>query len=171
MTSRERNRLERTLREAEGYFELGMPAHALAALQRRGKLVHADARGCYLLGEALRELDRWKEALYPLERSADLMPDDIHVWLSLGWCYKRTGQLLRAIDALEEALHVDPSVAILHYNLACYWSLAQNRRRALRHLTRAFEIDGNFRELVHAEPDFDPIRDDPGFQSLTELIA
>ena len=171
MTSRERSSLEKTLREAEGYFELGMPGHALKALQRRGKLVHGDARGCYMLGEALREMRRWKEALYPLERSADLMPDDIHVWLALAWCYKRTGQLLRAIDALEEALHVDPSEAILHYNLACYWSLAQNRRRALRHLSRAIQIDSNFRELVHDEPDFDPLRDDPGFQSLTQVIV
>ncbi len=120
-----RNRiiLGRAIEEAEGYFELGMLEHALRALQRRGALVHGDGRACYLLGEALRELSRYEEALLPLERSADLFPDDIRVWLALGWCYKRTGQLAKAIDALERAVKVDPSEGVLHYNLACYWSL------------------------------------------------
>ncbi len=104
------------------------------ALQRRGSLVHGNGKACYLLGEALRELSRYEEALLPLERSADLMPDDIHVLLALGWCYKRTGQLAKAIEALERAVRVDAGEAVLHYNLACYWSLARNRTLALRFL-------------------------------------
>src|SRR5437016_4815401 len=84
-----------------------MLEHALRALQRRGSLVHGNGRACYLLGEALRELSRYEEALLPLERSADLMPDDIRIWLALGWCYKRTGQLAKAIEALERAVKID----------------------------------------------------------------
>jgi tetratricopeptide (TPR) repeat protein len=87
--TRNRILLTRAIEEAEGYTELGMLEHALRALQRRGALVHGNGRACYLLGEALRELSRYEEALLPLERSADLMPDDIHVWLALGWCSLR----------------------------------------------------------------------------------
>ncbi len=79
-----RERLQRTRREAEGYLELGMPSHALRSLQRQGKVIHGDARGCYLLGESLRELDRFREAIFPLRRSLELIPDDIHVWMALG---------------------------------------------------------------------------------------
>src|SRR5205823_12715101 len=75
--SRNRVLLTRAMEEAEGYAELGMLEHALRALQRRGALVHGNGRACFLLGEALRELSRYEEALLPLERSADLMPDDI----------------------------------------------------------------------------------------------
>ena len=135
--SRNRLLLERTIEEAEGYLELGMVEHALRALQRRGKLVHGNGRACYLLGETLRELECFHEALFPLERSANLMPDDIHVWLALGWCYKRTGHLAKAIVALERAVKIDPGEAILHYNLACYWSLARNRTKSLRYLAHA----------------------------------
>jgi tetratricopeptide (TPR) repeat protein len=168
-----RNRiiLGRAIEEAEGYFELGMLEHALRALQRRGALVHGDGRGCYLLGEALRELSRYEEALLPLERSADLFPDDIRVWLALGWCYKRTGQLAKAIDALERAVKVDPSEGVLHYNLACYWSLARNRHLALRCLQRALEIDGNFRDMIADEADFNSLRDDPAFIAIASVIA
>jgi tetratricopeptide (TPR) repeat protein len=148
-----------------------MLEHALRALQRRGAQVHANGRACYLLGETFRELARYEEALIPLERSADLMPDDIHVWLALGWCYKRTGQLAKAIEALERAVKVDSSEAVLHYNLACYWSLARNRTLALQYLSRALEIDSNFRDIVGDEADFNPLRHDPEFIALTSVIV
>jgi tetratricopeptide (TPR) repeat protein len=173
--------LTRAIEEAEGYTDLGLdcsePArscmleHALRALQRRGALLHANGRACYLLGEAFRELKRYEEALLPLQRSADLIPDDIHVWLALGWCYKRTGQLAKAIESLERAVKVDSSEAILHYNLACYWSLARNRTLALHYLTRALEIDCNFRDMVGDEPDFNALRHDAEFIALTSVIV
>jgi tetratricopeptide (TPR) repeat protein len=164
--SRNRLLLRRTIEEAEGYMELGLVEHALRSLQRRGALVHGNGRACYLLGETLRELARYEDALLPLQRSADLIPDDIHVFLALGWCYKRTGQLAKAIDALERAVAVDPGEPILHYNLACYWSLARNSRLALGYLSRALDLDSNFRELVPDEPDFNALRHDPEFKQL-----
>lgn len=171
MLSQARIQLQRACVEAEGYLELGLPQEALRTLQRRGQLVHGDARGCYLLGETLRELRRFREAVYPLRRCLELLPDDMHVALALGWCYKRIGRLEDAISTLEQAVKTEPGEAILHYNLACYWSLARNRRQALQHLAYALEIDGNFRDLVADEPDFDPIREDPLFQTLTTAIG
>ena len=100
-----------------------------------------------------------------------MLPDDIHVLLALGWCYKRTGQLAKAIEVLERAVKVDPSEAVLHYNLACYWSLARNRTLALRFLSQALEIDANFRDLVSNEPDFNALCDDSAFIALTSVIV
>jgi tetratricopeptide (TPR) repeat protein len=171
MSSQCRRQMNRACLEAEGYLEIAMPEHALRALQRRGQLVHGDARGCYLLGWTLRELHRYREAIFPLRRSLELLPNDIHVCLTLGWCYKRIDRLEDAIDILEQAVRIEPGDAILHYNLACYCSLARNRRRALQHLANALDIDGNFRELVVDEHDFDPIRNDPLFQSLTGAMG
>jgi tetratricopeptide (TPR) repeat protein len=170
MATKVRVQLQRTCVEAEGYLELGMFVQALRTLQRRGQLVHGDARGCYLLGEALRELRRYREAVFPLRRCLELIPDDTHVCLALGWCYKRTGCLEDAIAVLEHAVRVEPGEALLHYNLACYCSLARNRRRAVQHLAYALEIDGNYRDMIAEEADFDPIRDDPMFQSIVGLV-
>ncbi len=163
--------IQRIIEEAEGYLELGMTQHALAALQRRGKFVHGNARASYLMGEALRELGCFREALFPLERSAELTPDNIHVWIALGWCYKRTGQLDHAIQALEQALDVDGSEAILHYNLACYWTLARNRTLAISYLSQALDIDANFRDLVLDEPDFVTLHQDPAFKLIAGTVV
>ena len=66
-------------------------------------------------------------------------------------------------------MKIDPSEAIIHYNLACYWSLARNRVLALRYLAHALDIDANFRDLVLDEEDFGPLRTDPEFKVLTGL--
>ena len=75
--------------------------------------------------------------------------------LALGWCYKRTNRLAQAIDSLARALRDHPDQALLHYNLACYWSLAGNTPNALRELSIALELNSELRSLVAREADFD----------------
>jgi tetratricopeptide (TPR) repeat protein len=116
-------------------------------------------------------MEQYDDAIVPLEEAAELDPDDIHVWLALGWCYKRSGQLAQAIEALNKALVVDPSQAIIHYNLACYWSLAGSADLAIEHLGTAFEIDPRFKRLVATEHDFDPIRHHPAFRNIVRVVV
>ncbi len=59
----------------------------------------------------------------------------------------------------------------IHYNLACYWSLANNKRQALKYLARAFDLKDHYRSLVAEESDFDAIRSDPAFQSLVRVTG
>ena len=42
---------------------------------------------------------------------------------------------------------------------------------AVRYLDQSFEIDPKYRDQVATETDFDPIRDDPEFQSVTRVIV
>ena len=58
-----------------------------------------------------------------------------------------------------------------HYNLACYLSLAGEKRRAVRELAFAIELNDVFRYKVIDEPDFDPLRGDPEFVTLTSIIV
>jgi Flp pilus assembly protein TadD len=166
-----RIRTQRILREAEGYLELNLPQNALGVLARIDEAGTFLGQKLYLTGEALRAQERCGEALGPLEQAADLLPSNVHVWLALGWCYKRTGSLERAIQSLEQAEEVDPKLALIHYNLACYWSLAGEKQRAMTYLTRAIKLDPHFRDLVCDESDFDPIRTDPEFRALTQIVV
>ncbi len=147
-------------------MELGMTEHALRTLGRLGDPADFDVKALYLWGEGLRSLERFFEAIMPLERAAKAAPNDVHIRVALGWCYKRTGRLDLAVRTLEEALILEPDNALLRYNLACYLSLVGEKRRALRHLSQAMNIDPLFRTLAETESDFDPLRADPEFQSL-----
>jgi len=164
-----RNR--RTLTQAEGYLELHMPRHALEALARLRHTGVQDPHAFYLRGEALRSLEHYEEAIEPLIRAGEVVPENMHVWLALGWCYKRTGKIFLAIDALERALFAEPDDALVVFNLACYWCLAGAKRQSLTSLSRALELDESYRDLIDAEADFDSLRDDPDFRSLISVVV
>ncbi len=175
------------IQEAEGYLDLLLVLDdrwplaeevrdrvAGRAIDTLGRLPDAGGERShvlYLRGQALRVMHRFGESLEPLEQAAELDPENIHIHLALGWCHKRTGRLDLAIEALEAALSANPSEAIVHFNLACYWSLARNHRNAIDYLSEALEIDSNYRDLIDDESDFDPIRKDPEFQMLTSVIV
>ncbi len=155
-------------REAEGYLELGLARLALDVLARLGDPTRLDGHSLYLWGEALRELERYDDALVLLTQAAVIEPAKLPVWVAMGWCHKRLGRLDLAVNALEEALAAAPRQALLHYNLACYWSLLGNKRRTLEYLEQSLSLDRRYARLIDAETDFDPIRDDPDFQAVAK---
>lgn len=162
-----RDRIKRQLDEAEGYLMLDLPLRALEILERRADWATMQFEASYLAGEALRSLERYREALKPLEVAAKLKPGDVGVAIALGWCYKRTHRLAQAIDSLERAVRHDPEDALLHYNLACYWSLASNAGKALDELAVALDLVPGLRSLIPDEADFDQLRGNPDFERLT----
>ena len=178
---------QQLLQESEGYLELifvladrfelevatrdRVAQRALDCLNQLPELMKRGDRYYQIWGQALQVMEQYQEAVGPLQQAAMLAPDQIDVWLSLAWCQKRCGRLDLAIQALEEALLVDSEEAIVHFNLACYWSLAERSQQALAHLAQAFELDCKYRDLVDEEKDFDPIRSHPGFLTLTGMIV
>lgn len=166
-----RDRIQRRLGEAEGYLMLDMPAKALEILQSRAEWATMRFEADFLTGEALRALGRYREALKPLEQAASRKPGDIGVAIALGWCYKRTHRLAQAIDALERAARENPEDPLLHYNLACYWSLAANASKALDELAVALELEPDLISLIPEESDFAHLRGDPEFERLTSKPA
>lgn len=171
MSHSSRVRYQRLLREAEGYLELGLPHMAIAALERMDQPGTFKGAQLYLMGEALRAQGRFPEAIEALEASVDSTPSKIDIYVALGWCYKRTGRLDLAISALERALTIEPGEAILHYNLACYQSLAGNKTESLGQLAEALRIKADYRDMIGSETDFDPIRNDPEFQALLSVAV
>jgi tetratricopeptide (TPR) repeat protein len=183
----QRIRRQQSIREAEGYLDLAMgfadqwpltaelrirlAQRALDALAPWSESTSQRAQILYLTGLAYRAMHRYADAVPHLKAATELEPENTFVWLALGWCYKRIDHLDDAIQSLESALAADRQEAIVHYNLACYWSLAGNADRALSYLSQSFDIDPRYRELVAEESDFDPIRDLPDFQALMGVIV
>lgn len=183
----DRVRRQQLLREAEGYLDLAtvfsnrwglavchrdtLALRALEQVAKAKQLGAATLETFYLEGEALRTLERWQDAIAPLEAARNEDSTNIHVALALAWCFKRIERLDLAIEALEEAMSHEPTAGILHYNLACYWSLAGNAFRAVEYLSEAFDLDPDYRDMVGSEADFNPIRQHPAFISLTSVIV
>ena len=159
-------RVRRWLIQAEGYLELEMYHQACERLEAADRTGFLPFERAVLWGEYYRSRGRHETAIEKFEAARQLRPDNVQVAIGLGWSYKRLGRLDKAIEALERCLAANPEEAILHYNLACYYSLARNRERMLEHFRRAISLHAPFRKAAVTESDFDPFRDDPAFQAL-----
>lgn len=187
MTKYRQTEKQQALREVEGYLELlhcpvsttrlsrelrePLAQRSLDVLDRVADYGPWSAHAYFLRGQALRAMDRYAEAVEALRTASTINGKNRHIWLALAWCCKRCQRIDLAIEALEEALLIAPDTAILHYNLACYWSLARNVPQAVVYLSRAFELNPLYRDQVASEPDFDPIRNHPYFQTITSAIV
>lgn len=169
MSKSSRTQREKCLAAAEGYRDLGMLDHALSELNRIPDPEHAAFAVNFLRGEILKDLERHEDALKSFRVALAEKPEDVPLLLSMAWCYKRTGQLAKAIAAAEQAYRVKPTAAIILYNLGCYWALVGNKTQALSWLGRALRMDKSLRKLVPNERDFDAIRTDPDFQMIVRV--
>lgn len=171
------------IRMAEGYLDLAMALDDRWPLKNelRESLTHR-AFQClekiknplghkpyilFLKGQACRAANQPRRAIHFLEQANQLDPDNLHTYLALAWCYKRTNQLDQAIVTMQSAVELNSESGIAHYNLACYCALSRNVDLALMHLTFALDLNSEYREHVATEPDFDLIRENPRFAMIT----
>jgi uncharacterized Ntn-hydrolase superfamily protein len=89
-----------------------------------------------------------------------------HVALDSYGLYE-AGDLDGAIALTDRALERLGDDAVLHYNRACYASLAGRRDEALGSLSRALELDRDMLEMARADGDFAALADDEEFLRLT----
>ena len=187
MSTIERVQRKQLMRTAEGYLDLIMAfddcwpleqehrevlaERAIDALEKIKSPLGHKPYILYLKGQACRASSNYRKAVHHLQQSAQLDPDNIHTFLALGWCYKRMERTDLAIEAMETAVQIDNESAIAHYNLACYWALAQQVKMAVLHLSNAFDLNPEYRDFVDLESDFDSIREDPDFLSSLDMIA
>ena len=185
--TRSQAKRQKLIQMAEGYLDLTMVFDDRWPLDVKLRRVMADrAIDClnhvvrplgykpyvlFLKGQAHRTAGRYKQAVRFFEQSLKLDPDNLHSCLAIAWCYKRTDQLDKAIEAMQWALQIDSSSAISHYNLACYGALQENLELAIHHLSLALELNEDYRDFIASESDFDLIRDNPDFQALITVSA
>ena len=187
MIQEKRIRRQHLMREARGYLELALlfadcwpleqerievlAERSLECLDELESRFGSTVRTLYLKGEVYRLLEKFAQAIFFLQEANRIEPQNTDTLLALGWCYKRTGRLDLAVAALEEAIEVDYSLGIAHYNLACYLALAGQAQLAIKHLSIVFDVEPDYRQYVADESDFDTIREHPAFQTLTAVIV
>ncbi len=75
----------------------------------------------------------------------------------------KAGQWDEAIEVIAQGLQERPGHPALLYNLACAESRAGRTSDAIEHLREAIAGDAKYAGHAKSDPDFDPIRGEPGF--------
>jgi tetratricopeptide (TPR) repeat protein len=82
------------LTAADGYLDLGMPDHAVAELEQVGPAGEVEPAVQYLLGQALKQQRRFREAIDCLHLAATQIPAPLNrgAWVALEECYLAEGE-------------------------------------------------------------------------------
>src|SRR6476659_1637616 len=87
-------------------------------------------------------------------------------WFARGYAFHNSDQYQEAIKAFMYAMALDYRSATAMYNIACGYSLMNDKENALIWLQRSLESGFGRRELVASDSDLDPLRTDPRFQNI-----
>jgi Flp pilus assembly protein TadD len=156
----------RILTEGEGYMELELWDQARERLQTVVESGLLPLECSILAGNIHVRRNEYSEAVPLFQHALELQPGNRAATFGLGWCLKRIGRPGDAARAYEAALEAHGDDALLHYNLACYRSLAGEAPGALDALASALRLKSEYRDLAREDADFDAIRAMPEFQAL-----
>jgi serine/threonine protein kinase/tetratricopeptide (TPR) repeat protein len=154
--------------EAEGRFQ-----EAVRMYDRAQVLRPEDYQAPSFLAQAYRALGMKEESIAADRRAIKLMlerlelnPSDARAANLLAATYASMGETQKAIDYADRSMAIDPDDAMLLYNVCCTYTLLGRNDEAIGCLERAVDKGFGHREWIDHDPDLNPLRDNPRFQSI-----
>ena len=98
-------------------------------------------------------------------------PDHLEALMSLGNNYTARGLVSKGLAVDVRLTSLRPKDPLVHYNLACSYSLLHRADEAMEALERAFALGYRDFEFLMKDQDLDPIRGDARFNRLVERFA
>jgi Flp pilus assembly protein TadD len=149
----------RRLEYARGYVALGLLTEGekeLAAINERDRdaiEVVAIKVDLYMEGK------QWKRVPAVAKRLAEARPECEQAWIAWGYALRELQRIEEARDVLLRAEQVHgPTSPVLHYNLACYYSLLGDLPEAKRRLEIACRMGAEWETAAKTDPDLDALR-------------
>jgi TolB-like protein len=155
-------KLERAIRQYEDASRVRPEDYQspLLVAQIHADFGHADAaRACRLLGVALAEAH------------LKLNPDDVRALYMGANGLVALGETAKGLEWARRSVAMDPDDAMLLYNVACIFSLAEQGDNALEYLERGVNAGLTQRGWLEHDSNLDFIRNTPRFQALLARLA
>lgn len=98
-------------------------------------------------------------------------PDFIEALTMLGDLYTKAGQWQKGLEVDMKLASLRPQDALVHYNLACSYSLLNQPKLALKALTKAFELGYDDFNHLKTDDDLANLLKDPHVREYIDTIA
>jgi serine/threonine protein kinase/Flp pilus assembly protein TadD len=154
-------------------------AESEAMMRKAAEVRSEDYQALGIIAMILRKLGRLEEAkqvafesLNRIERWLDINPRDPRALYLGGLRQVELGRGEKGRPWVERALAIAPDDAFALYNAACFYSLLGEPERALDLLEKMVLTDqaGTSKDWMINDPDLDPLRDSPRFQSILNRL-
>jgi TolB-like protein/Flp pilus assembly protein TadD len=164
----------------EAYYYYGTVAFTRGDLEKAAEMFEAasrsapdDIRALQLLPQIYRSLGQPKAVrstserrLALAEKLLELDPDDVQVLLYGANALASLGERKRSLEWAERVLKGESTDALVLYNIACFYAVANEPEQALEALEKSYEAGLADPEWMAQDSDLDNIRDLPRYKAL-----
>ncbi|HET7738522.1 MAG TPA: tetratricopeptide repeat protein, partial [Tepidiformaceae bacterium] len=151
---------------ANARTRLGHYGQALADYDRALELEPNDADALNNRGMLHLYRADYASAIRDFEVALSIDPGDTTIMVNRGLAYLHSGNGAAALVDFEAAAAADPGDAAAYYGCAQATATLGDRDVALRHLTRAFDLDPAYVREAAADPKLASLQGDPEFLKL-----
>lgn len=109
---------------------------------------------------------KYDEGLTLIKQALVIKPDFVYGHFNLGLANELAGRWDPAISAYLEAIKLDNKDVWSYYGIASIYGRLGNTQKVREYLEQAIILNPEVKETAREEHDFDPVRQDPGFQKL-----
>lgn len=109
---------------------------------------------------------RYSEGIALIQKSIQLKPDFVYARFNLGLAYELAGNYDKSIEAYKEALKLDDKDIWSYYGIASIYGRKGDVEKAIEWLRPAISLEPEVKAVAREEKDFNPVRNDPRFQTL-----
>ena len=117
------------------------------------------------------KLDQINFEITFFERLLEKKPDFIEAMEALADLYTKRGAFDKGLKLDEKLKKIKPEDPIVHYNLACSYSLLNEIDKALDTIQRAIKLGYDDLRHLEIDPDLENLRRDNRFQQIIRQIT
>lgn len=115
--------------------------------------------------------ERWAPAIKLYESFVKSEPKNGRAWFNLGYALHLSREHARAVDAWQHAIDLGYHKGTTAYNIACAYSMLNQRDQAFEWLDKANQYGFNANGNLNWDKDLDNLRSDPRFRPLVERAS
>jgi|GEM_PF-3146144 len=157
----------------KGRYEKSIPLFKKALTMKLESSDEAKVRSG--LGWAYKGKGQIDEAIAEYRRLVELKPKEEFSIKTLAGLYAAKNKHREAVEQFTKLIAINapapkqpekPGNAIYYFQRAGSYAKLKMPKEAISDLTRAVQLNGQYRDMLPKEPAFQPLKDDPGFQKL-----
>jgi tetratricopeptide (TPR) repeat protein len=105
-----------------------------------------------------------------LEGVIKRLPDYVEALLALGDDYTRRGSYMEGLRVDERLAQLRPNDSLVHYNLACSYSLTDQVDQAIAAIEKAFSLGYRDFKWMSEDPDLARLREHPSYNRIVAKL-
>jgi tetratricopeptide (TPR) repeat protein len=121
-------------------------------------------------GNKLLQQKKWEDAAKNYHKALNHNRELQEAYINLSSAYLGAKKYGEAFDTLESLEKINPLAPLLHFNLACYYSLTENSPASLNALKKAVELGYKEFQEIQTDPDLENLRTTAQFKAWFQSL-